>query len=90
MAAPIGNRNAAKGRMWADAIRRAVARRYNGDLKHGLDELAEKLVEMVSQGDLPALKEFGDRMDGKPAQAIIGDADEDAVQIVHKIKLDAL
>lgn len=82
MAAPIGNQNAKKGRLWADAIKRAVARKFNGDLNHGLDQLAEKLIDAVAEGDLPALKEFGDRMDGKPAQAIIGgDEDDPAVTL---------
>jgi hypothetical protein len=79
--APLGNKNGAKGRLWADAIKRAVARKYDGNLSHGLDTLAEKLIEAVVAGDLPALKEFGDRLDGKPAQAIVGDADADPVQI---------
>lgn len=78
MAAPQGNTNAAKGRLWHDAIKRAVARKYNGDLNHGLDTLADKLIEAVSNGDLPAIKEFGDRMDGKPAQAVALDANLDA------------
>lgn len=85
--APVGNKNAAKGRLWADAIKRAVARKYNGDLNHGLDKLAEKLVEAVSNGDLPAIKEFGDRMDGKPAQAIVGDDDAPPVKIEGLVKL---
>ena len=72
MAAPLGNQNAKKARLWADAIRRAVARRAGGDLSVGLDTLADKLIAAVETGDLPALKEFGDRIDGKPAQAIIG------------------
>jgi hypothetical protein len=85
MAAPVGNQNAKKARLWADAIRRAVARRAGGDLSVGLDTLADKLIAAVETGDLPALKEFGDRMDGKPAQAIIG-GDEDDPPIVHRIE----
>lgn len=82
MAAPAGNQNAAKkNRLWADAIRRAVARKHGGDLNHGLDTLAEKLIDAVANGDLHAIKEFGDRMDGKPTQAIVGDASADPVQI---------
>ena len=77
MGAPIGNSNSAKGRLWADAIKRAVARKHNGDLNHGLDTLAEKLIEAVIAGDLPAIKEFGDRMDGKPAQAVVGGSEDD-------------
>jgi hypothetical protein len=84
--APVGNQNAKKGRIWAEAIKRAVARKFNGDLNHGLDRLAEKLVDAVSNGDLPALKEFGDRMEGKPAQAIIGGEDDDPPVRIQRVE----
>lgn len=82
-----GNQNARKGRIWQEAIKRAVARKFGGDLNHGLDQLAEKLVDAVGKGDLMALKEFGDRMDGKPAQAIVGDDEKPPVQVTGRIEL---
>lgn len=85
-----GNQNAAKGRLWHDAIKRAVARKYNGDLNHGLDTLADKLIEAVSNGDLPAIKEFGDRIDGKPAQALIGGGPDDPPIRLDRIELVAV
>lgn len=72
MAAPLGNQNAAKGRKWSAAIERALAKRYGKELAEALDELAMKFIEAVEKGDLQAFKEFGDRIDGKPAQAITG------------------
>lgn len=74
MAAPLGNQNAAKAKIWHAAIMRALDRRTQSraDGKKEIDALAEKLLDLVSEGDLPALKEFGDRIDGKPAQAIVG------------------
>jgi hypothetical protein len=83
MAAPLGNHNAAKGKVWKAAIDRALERRTasRADGIKEIDALAEKLLELVAAGDLPALKEFGDRLDGKPAQAIIGDADADPIQV---------
>lgn len=79
MAAPIGNQNAAKAKVWHAAIVRALERRTQSrvDGKLEIDALAEKLLDAVSEGDLAALKEFGDRMDGKPAQAIIGGDEND-------------
>lgn len=56
---------------WADAIRRALARRADGDLQD-INKLADKLLDKAAEGDLPALKELGDRLDGRPAQAITG------------------
>ena len=70
MGAPVGNHNAAKAKQWQAAILRALEKRGGGDRAKAMDELAEKLLEAVSTGDLPALKEFGDRIDGKPAQSI--------------------
>lgn len=71
--APIGNQNAKKTKPWADALRRALARRGNGDLRVGIDKLAEKLLEDCEKGNLTALQELGNRLDGKPAQAITGE-----------------
>lgn len=73
--APIGNTNAAKSKPWAAAINRALAKRSLIAQKEALDELAEKLLSNCEAGDMSALKELGDRLDGKPAQAIIGAGD---------------
>jgi hypothetical protein len=85
MAAPIGNQNAARGRLWRAAIERALeARSSKLEQKNALDELAEVLLEQAAQGDMQALKELGDRLDGKPAQAIVGDADGEPVRHVFE------
>lgn len=77
MAAPIGNQNAAKAKVWAAAIHRALeARTSRLEQKQALDELAEKLLEKCDEGDMGALKELGDRLDGRPAQAIVGETDQ--------------
>jgi hypothetical protein len=68
--APLGNQNAVKGKRWADAIDRALAKRCKGDGIKALDELAEKLLQKCDEADLPALKELGDRIDGKAMQAV--------------------
>lgn len=87
--APIGNRNAAKAKVWHAAICRALETRDKSrvDGKKEIDALAEKLLDLVSAGDLAALKEFGDRMDGKPAQAIIGGDEDDPPIKVTRIEL---
>jgi hypothetical protein len=89
MGAPIGNKNAAKAKVWHGAIMRALERRSSSriDGKLEIDALAEKLLDAVSTGDLAALKEFGDRMDGKPAQALIHTGDEDGGPIQGRITL---
>ena len=75
MAAPAGNQNAAKAKKWTAAIERALCRRSGKALAEALDDLADKFIAAVEQGDLAAFKEIGDRLEGKPAQVIQGDPD---------------
>lgn len=70
MAAPIGNNNAAKAKRWSAAIERALANRSRKASLDALDALAEKLLAKCDEGDMSALKELGDRLDGKPMQAV--------------------
>jgi hypothetical protein len=92
MGAPIGNQNGAKAKVWSAAIHRALERRTQSrtDGIKEIDALAEKLIDLVSTGDLPALKEFGDRMEGKPAQALIGGGEDDPPIRVAQVNLVAI
>lgn len=81
--------NSGKGRArgaWADKPwRDAIAIAVNERTKDGgkkLRRLADALVEQALAGDVAALKEIGDRLDGKPAQAITG---HDGGAIYHAI-----
>lgn len=58
--APKGNKSAAYPGMWRDALRRACAK----DRK-AIDEIAMALIKAAKAGDIYAIKEFGDRIDGK-------------------------
>ncbi len=52
-----------------------------------LRAIADKLVELAISGELQAIKEIADRIDGKPAQAIIGgDEDDPAISFVGRIE----
>ena len=66
-----GNTNPSKGRDWADAIRRALARRKDsgGTVEGGLNVLADQFLQAIANGGIAEFKEFGDRMDGKPHQS---------------------
>jgi len=70
MAAPKGNQFAVKDKRWQQAIDRALAKRCKGDGIQALDDLAEKLLTKCDEGDMGALRELGDRIEGKPAQTI--------------------
>ena len=76
--APLGNKNNTKNRPWRDAVNRALARFGEGSKDGGLNKLADKLIEHCANGDLSALKELADRIEGKPAQAVTVSGDEDA------------
>lgn len=80
MGAPVGNQNGKKAKIWEQAIKRALARRVSGTIDQGLDRLADRLIEAAEAGDQWALKEIGDRMDGKAAQIIAGDEDLPAIK----------
>lgn len=69
-----GNPNGApkRAKIWREAINRAIKRREQDD-PQALEKLADKLLKAVDDGDVGAMKEFGDRIDGKVPQGIGGD-----------------
>jgi hypothetical protein len=81
MGAPVGNQNAAKAKMWRAAIERALEARGAGDRLAALNALAAKLLDKAEEGDMSALKELGDRLDGKSVQPIAGSDGDPAVQL---------
>lgn len=48
--------------------------------------VADALVNKAMTGDVPAIKEIADRIDGKVPQAVIGDDDSDPISLVHVIE----
>lgn len=76
-----GNKNAKRGTMWRDAIRKALAKD-----KKALDRLANALILKAQEGDMSALKEIGDRLDGKAVQSHeVGGPDGSSIP--HKIEM---
>ena len=70
MAAAKGNQYAAHSKRWLMAIERALEKRSRIEQVEALDELAEQLLQQCAKGDLSALRELGDRLDGKPHQTV--------------------
>jgi hypothetical protein len=70
MSAPIGNRNAARGRFWRDAVWNALEKRHVGGHQEALQQLANVLIDKCLAGDVPALRELGDRLEGKVMQRL--------------------
>ena len=79
--APLGNQNAKKGKLWTDALRKAIAQN-----PHKLRLAAEKLLDDASEGNIMAIKEIGDRMDGKAVQATSFE-DADGNSIINAIEV---
>jgi hypothetical protein len=71
--APIGNRNAQKGRIWNDSLRKAIAQ----DDGRRLRESIEQLLNLASIGEPWAIKELADRLDGRPKQANVLEASDE-------------
>lgn len=89
--APEGNTNAAKGTRWRHAIDTALANRCKSDGQKALVAIAEAMLEKAAAGDMTAIKELGDRIDGKVAQTNILAGDKDnpvAIQEVARTIVD--
>ena len=60
----------AENRQWAAALRRALVQSKDGQ---GMRKLADKVVDMGFKGDMAAIRELGDRIDGKAIQEVSGE-----------------
>ena len=82
--APLGNDNATKSRPWRAALDRAIAQ----DDGRRLRLAAEKLLDEAAKGEAWAVKELGDRIDGKSVQPIEADVDASLTVTVKQFTLD--
>jgi hypothetical protein len=76
-----------KKKDWTDAIRKAVQAVPEDDpqKRQRLELLAEALMLKALSGDVPALKEVGERLDGKVPQALVGDDESAPITVVNKV-----
>ena len=56
-----------------------------GEDHKALRKIAAALLSKAGSGDVPAINALADWTDGKVAQALIGDSQEDAVRVHHTI-----
>lgn len=83
--APVGNQNAKKARECAEALRWALEHYESGTIAQGraLRAIASKLVDKATKGDLQAITEIFNRLDGKPTQPV-EQSGESQVTVVFK------
>lgn len=68
----------------------AIKEAVEGSDKTKLRSVADALVDKAMGGDVAAIKEVADRLDGKVPQAVVGDDDYDPVGVVFKTIYEAL
>jgi len=79
MARPKGEKS------FAAMLRIAIAETAEGG-KTRLRKVADALVEKAENGDVQAIKEIADRIDGRVPQAVVGDDASDPITLVHRIE----
>lgn len=82
MAAPIGNKNAAKSRLFEQALHRAIAQ----DSGERIRKTAEHLLNKAAEGEIWAVQMLADRLDGKPSQQIIGGGENGEFELTRIIR----
>ena len=79
MAAEKGNNYSSKAnRVWGKVVRKLAVQE---DAKR-IHKVAEALFRKAEEGDISAIKELGDRIDGKSMQEISGSSDAPITVIV--------
>ncbi|MDE2099595.1 MAG: hypothetical protein KGL39_20250 [Patescibacteria group bacterium] len=75
-----------KDKPFRDALRMEIAEAQADENPRSLRLVARKLLDRALSGDVQAIKEIGDRLDGKPAQAITGDNELDPIRVIQEIR----
>lgn len=83
--APTGNQNSSKSnRLWGETIRRAVLQADGAKLR----AIADALIDKAAEGDIAAIKELGDRLDGKATQALAVSGDGEGSPIQNRVVVE--
>lgn len=81
--APKGNKNAAKGAAWRNALREVLETYSDDQVAAGtaLRVIAEICVRHALAGDWRARQEIAERLDGKVAQELIHTGDDEKPEV---------
>jgi len=80
MANPRGQQ---RDKPFRDALRMEIA--AAGEDHKALRKVAKALLDKASEGDVSAIRELGDRLDGKPAQSI-ENGEDGAFEVLTRIE----
>ena len=86
-----GNKNSSlENRAFAKSLKRMLTQYKNGHVRQGdaLNGITTRLIEKALEGESWAIGMVGDRLDGKPAQAITGEDGEPFVIHLQNTDVD--
>jgi hypothetical protein len=73
-----------RAKLFRDAI--LVELKKTDDDVERMQLIAAKLVEQAMEGNVQAIREIADRVDGKVPQAVVGDDEHDPLRMVTEIR----
>lgn len=79
MAANNNPRGQQRAKPYREALQRAIARAEQSSSPHALDRIADNHLRQCAKGDMSAIKELADRIDGKVPTPVVGDSDHPGV-----------
>jgi hypothetical protein len=74
-----------KEKSFANMLNIAIKEAIEGSDKTKLRAVADALVDKAMTGDVQAIKEVADRIDGKVPQGIVGDDEHDPVNVTVNV-----
>ncbi len=75
-----------KEKSFANMLNIAIKEAIEGTDKTKLRAVADALVDKAITGDVAAIKEVADRIDGKVPQALVGDNEHDPINLLQRIE----
>jgi hypothetical protein len=80
-----GNNNNQRGKLWNDALRKAIVQEDGRRLRLA----AEQLLDKAADGEAWAIKELADRLDGKAFQSVEVSGNEGGAIVLQLTNADA-
>jgi hypothetical protein len=74
-----------KERPFLNALRMEIARAEDDNDFRSLRRIACKLLRMAAEGDIAAIREVADRLDGRTPIRVAGDSEE-PIEVVHRVE----